>query len=200
VQKKHFIGILSSLIGTSIVLFALLMMNNPVQYSKKKNQNVVKFDAVEQKKVKQPKQILQIKKIEKPKVNPKPLSQVLAGRSFGIKAFESLGNISDSLLGDLSNVSMNEETVDVAPIPVEQSPLVYPQRARELGVEGFVTLSMLVNQFGTVEKVKLVSAQPEGTFEQSALEAARSWKFRPGSFKGKIVKAWVNQKIVFSLN
>lgn len=199
-MRSEMKGLLVSIFGTSLVIGSLLIMNQPQTLSKKNKSSVVRFDDVIQKSKAKNKIVREIKKKEKPKVQPAPMSAQLMGNSFGLKSFEGLGDLSSGLLGDLSNVAMNEETVDVAPVPVEQGILQYPDRARELGLEGHVMLSMLVNQFGVVEKIKLLTATPEGAFENAALEAARGWRFRPGSFKGKTVKAWVKQKIVFSLN
>jgi len=56
---------------------------------------------------------------------------------------------------------------------------LYPQRARSLGLEGWVMLSFSVDVEGTVVpgSVETVNAQPPGYFERSALNAVRRMNF-----------------------
>lgn len=55
---------------------------------------------------------------------------------------------------------------------------VYPEHAREQGIEGSVTLIYNVAADGRVTEVEVHSAEPEGVFEEAALEAVRSWRYR----------------------
>jgi protein TonB len=44
-----------------------------------------------------------------------------------------------------------------------------------------------------------VESNPQGYFEQSALEAIRHWRFKPGIYRGKAVATWVTLPIQFRL-
>ncbi len=128
------------------------------------------------------------------------LSQLIAGQNFGLEAFKvDLSQISDGLLGNAKNVSMTEDTVDVAPVPRQRPPLPFPEQARKLGVNGAVVLSLFINRDGRVEKSKVLSATPTGVFEETALQAVKTWIFTPAQYQGSSVSVWVTQKISFNL-
>lgn len=94
---------------------------------------------------------------------------------------------------------MTDETVDDAPRPAEQLELEYPSGAKREGVEGFVTVSLLIDDQGQVQRVRVLEQQPQGVFEQAATRAARNWSFEPARYQGEPVKVWARQKIRFEL-
>lgn len=95
---------------------------------------------------------------------------------------------------------MTDETVDDAPRPTGQLDLEYPSGAKREGTEGFVTVSLLIDDDGRVQRVRVLEAQPEGVFEQAATRAARNWSFEPARYQGEAVKVWARQKIRFELD
>lgn len=76
----------------------------------------------------------------------------------------------------------------------------YPQSAQARGIEGFVVLEVVVSERGQVVEAKVVSAQPQGLFDQVAIEAVRKWTFEPGLENGKTVVGRIKQKVNFELN
>lgn len=92
---------------------------------------------------------------------------------------------------------------DRSPVPVRFSEPAYPQAAREDGVRARVRIEVLVDERGRVqdtritERVRLgrgdseerVSALPYG-IDQSALEAARRYQFRPARHEGRAVQSY----------
>ena len=64
---------------------------------------------------------------------------------------------------------------------------VYPPEARANGVEGFVVVRYDVDAGGEVTNLRVVRAQPQGVFEQSALQAVSRWRFQPPSRNGEPV-------------
>jgi len=60
----------------------------------------------------------------------------------------------------------------------EPAPM-YPLRARELGLEGWVLLNFSVDQLGNVvpASIEIIDQEPEGYFEQSAINAVRRMDF-----------------------
>ena len=62
----------------------------------------------------------------------------------------------------------------------------YPLMARQLRIQGDVSLEAVVAENGTVEKVNIVSGNPVLT--RPAAEALRRWKFKPFSADGKPIK------------
>lgn len=62
--------------------------------------------------------------------------------------------------------------------------LSYPEAARSQGLQGAVEVAYDVSAEGRVINAQIVSAEPSGVFEDAALSAVRSWRFRPGRRKG----------------
>ena len=191
----------------SLVVFSLVVLMNeysasPEQEQKEKSANFEVKKQEKPKSVERPKPKPKPKKAEtSPKAPPPTLSSAIGGVDLGLPEFAlEMGEIGEGVLGDMSNVVMTEESVDVAPKPAERAPIEYPARARAKGITGYVVMNLLVNTGGNVERVKLLEASPAGVFEDVAMNAVRSWKFQPAIYQGKPVKVWAQQKIRFDLN
>jgi protein TonB len=107
------------------------------------------------------------------------------------------------------------ETVEELPPPEEEEPIVpffalsekpevikqarpeYPELARKAGIEGRVTVKVLINTQGDVEKVEVVKGHP--MLDDAAVESAKKWKFKPGKQRDRTVKVWMNIPIDFKL-
>lgn len=126
----------------------------------------------------------------------------LAGLDFGLPQFDDagLGDMAGSLLGEDRDVVMTDDSVDVPPRPLLQTPMQYPPRAKASGVTGYVILSLLIGPTGQVEKVKVLEAQPAGVFDEVAAAGVQAWKFEPASYKGAAVRVWATQKVRFDLS
>jgi protein TonB len=109
-------------------------------------------------------------------------------------------------LGDMGAASSPEDFVfesyelDQAPQPIVRVPPAYPYSARERGTEGAVQVKMLVTTEGTVGRVEILDARPEGIFEDAVRRALPQWTFRPGEVQGRPVTAWVVTTIRFNLD
>ncbi len=75
----------------------------------------------------------------------------------------------------------------------------YPARARREGIEGQVTVRLRVSPAGRVSEVLIVSAEPEGVFEDVARETARRYRFEPAREGEQAVATTVEQRILFRL-
>ena len=56
---------------------------------------------------------------------------------------------------------------------------VYPPEALDAGIEGYVVVRYDVDGQGRVVNARVVEAEPDGVFEESALQAVSRWRFRP---------------------
>jgi protein TonB len=108
-----------------------------------------------------------------------------------------------------------DETIEELPPPEEEEPIVpffalsekpevvkqgkidYPELARKAGIEGRVTVKVLINTKGNVEKVEVVKGHP--MLNDAAIDAAKEWKFKPGKQRDRFVKVWMNIPIDFKL-
>lgn len=77
--------------------------------------------------------------------------------------------------------------------------LVYPEHAKLYGLEGFVTVVVLIDTIGLVENITVLSDLGLGT-KEAAIDAVKASRFLPGEKNGKVVKSKVLFKIPFILN
>lgn len=89
--------------------------------------------------------------------------------------------------------------LDVPPIALQPVKPAYPEAAVAAGVEGMVTLQLLIDELGRVREASVVEARPEGYFEESALRASRGALFSPARREGRIVKSRVVIKVRYQL-
>jgi protein TonB len=203
---RPFAAIVSGIAGTGGVVGLILAMNQSTLSQDRDNRTeAVAFDMAPPKPKKKPK--------SKPKPKPKPrkraskppppsLSPVagLTGVDFGLDAFGAgMGDELDQLLGDVSNVVMTTDAVDDPPRPQRTVAPTYPSRARKKGTTGEVRLSLLVGVDGRVRDVRVLSAQPPGVFDESAVAAVRQWTYTPATYEGQPVATRVTQPVVFDL-
>jgi protein TonB len=123
-------------------------------------------------------------------------------------------DIPDDLTIEETEVDFSE-TLENLPPPEEEEPIVpffalsekpevvrqskpeYPELARKAGIEGRVTVKVLINTQGDVEKVEIVKGHP--MLNDAAVESAKKWKFKPGKQRDRTVKVWMNIPIDFKL-
>ena len=77
---------------------------------------------------------------------------------------------------------------------------VYPELARQAGIEGTVLLSVLVGTDGAVTEVAVLLSDVTPAMEKAAIAAARLFEFRPAMQNAKPVKARISIPIVFRLD
>jgi TonB family protein len=83
------------------------------------------------------------------------------------------------------------------PEVIKQGKPEYPELARKAGIEGRVTVEVVIGTTGDVEQVKVVKGHP--ILNDAAIEAAKKWKFKPGKQKDKLVKVRMTIPIDFKL-
>jgi len=203
--KARVFGSFTMLIGASVAMMSFSFLNNPLQEKEiKSSKQTISFDV--KRELTKPKTV---PKRQKPKSKPAKsitppaaaLDLVLGGIDVGLSHFNAseFGEVDDGLLGDMNNVVMTSDMVDVAPRARFKSVMEYPARAKAKEVEGFVTLSLLINTEGKVETVKIIESEPAGTFDNSVLRTIKTWIFEPARYKGEPVQTWANQTIRFEL-
>lgn len=91
-------------------------------------------------------------------------------------------------------------TWDTPPRLVASATPVYPPIAHRAGVEGSVTLYVVVGIDGRVEEVEVVKADPRGIFDRAAEESVRSWRYRPAMVGGRPVRSRFSQTLQFRID
>ena len=89
------------------------------------------------------------------------------------------------------------DAIDTRPVPVKTPPPKYPSAMSQDGIQGLVTVKVVIDEKGNVAEC-VVSKSTRSEFEKPALEAIRSWKFRPASKGGVAVRSQVIIPVKFS--
>jgi TonB family protein len=99
---------------------------------------------------------------------------------------------------DLAEVVVSPKEADVrAAITAKPKPS-YTKEARRNGVQGFVTLKVLLSGRGKISRVRVIKGLPAGLTE-NAIRAACKIEFKPAMKNGQAVSEWLNAEYVFRL-
>lgn len=79
-------------------------------------------------------------------------------------------------------------TGDQDATPIVRVEPMYPRRAAERGITGYVVVKFRVGTAGQVINPTIVDADPRGVFEQAVLKAVRKWKYNPKVVDGKAIE------------
>jgi periplasmic protein TonB len=76
----------------------------------------------------------------------------------------------------------------------------YPMSMRRAGIEGRVTVRVLIGTDGRVKDVALVQSPDPAFYETTRRHALDNWRFKPATVDGEAVEAWFQMNLVFKLN
>ena len=155
-----------------------------------------------------------VKKVETPKMIVKSRAQakshkmsVIANMSFQLPKLSA--GVGDVVLGfdysTVMGVGGLEQAVfeigelDNIPVPLVRPSPIYPNRAKNRRIEGVVEIEFVVDKQGLVQSPKIISSNPVGYFESSAMNIIVKWKFIPGKINDQPVLTRVRQKMSFKL-
>ncbi len=88
--------------------------------------------------------------------------------------------------------------VEELPEAITKAPVIYPDIAREAGVDGQVLVQALVGKDGKVKDTKVMKSIP--MLDAAAVAAVKQWVFKPALSNNKPVAVWVAVPIKFSLH
>lgn len=91
----------------------------------------------------------------------------------------------------------NYTPYDEAPAALNRLRVKYPDDALDQGIQGVVSLKVLITRKGQVKEVEVVQGIPE--LNDAAIEAVENLKFRPGKYKGNPVDVWLRIPVTFSI-
>jgi TonB family protein len=136
---------------------------------------------------------------------PGDLTAVHAGKSIlsaHVESIENLDPVNDTDFAAAPDAEPLPQLAAISPhvaakmLEYEVSP-EYPVAARALGVEGKVVLQALIGLDGHVKQLMVVSGP--SLLHQSALDAVRTWRYRPFLLNGSRVEALTSISVVFTL-
>jgi len=89
---------------------------------------------------------------------------------------------------------------DTEATPVLRVPPVYPTRAQERGIEGWVVVEFTITPTGAVRDPIVLDSEPSSIFNRAAIRTIRKWKYKPKIVDGTPVEQpGIQQKITFEL-
>lgn len=104
------------------------------------------------------------------------------------------GVIEREVLPEWNEIPIRDED----PRVISQVKPRYPEIAYSAGLEGRVTVQVLVDRTGSVVRARIVQSSP--MFDASALEAARQWRFVPAMYQGRPIAVWIAVPVRFTLH
>ncbi len=114
--------------------------------------------------------------------------------------------ISVSAISVDTDISMTSGGISLAPgdseyLPIVKVAPVYPRRALQRGIEGWVILEFTVTKQGGTKNVVVLSSNPTSSiFHSAAKRAAAKFKYKPRTADGKPIEVpGVRNKIIFQL-
>ncbi|MFQ5719228.1 MAG: energy transducer TonB [Acidobacteriota bacterium] len=125
-----------------------------------------------------------------PEPEPEPLPPD-AVALIGIPDLPPVGN-TGPLIAGVAGVSNPTRTVYVEP--------GYPELARKAGIQGKVFLQAIILSDGTVGDISVLSTNaPDLGFEESAIDAVKQWRYKPGEQNNRAVDVLFNIVVTFTI-
>ncbi len=101
--------------------------------------------------------------------------------------------------GDMIFVAFDEPPTPKGGFRAIQRALKYPEIARKAGIEGRVTVHVLVSEKGIVIKTKILQSLGHTGCDQAAVHAIKNVRWNPAMQRDKPVKVWVAIPVIFRL-
>ena len=84
-------------------------------------------------------------------------------------------------------------------VPVFKIAPRYPRKAAKSRIEGWVKVEFTITAKGAVTDAVVVDSKPRRTFDRSAVQSVRKWRFKPKIVDGRPVQRKASQVIEFRL-
>ena len=103
-------------------------------------------------------------------------------------------------LSDEERAMAAKRVMNMPPVPLEPigEYFPYPLDAKDAGIEGWVTVQMLIDTTGDVDSVEVLESSAP-IFEQTSVMTMSRAKFTPALENGQKVRAWYKQSFKFDL-
>ncbi len=96
--------------------------------------------------------------------------------------------------------SLGSAPADTEATPILRVPPIYPPRAAERGIEGWVIVEFTIGPSGAVLDPAVIESHPSSIFNRAALRTIRKWKYRPKVEDGEgVPQPGMRTKIDFRL-
>jgi protein TonB len=201
-------GLISLAVAAVVTLGLFLLMNSLIELGQvelDKNQGVRIADFIRQKKHSQ----IQTKKRELPrkkKVDSQPKSPTLDLPRSGGPGAQPVVQMSapvptlERKFRLAGGPSLGSAVSDAETVPLVRIQPMYPRRAAQKRIEGWVLLEFTISTKGAVKDARVIKAKPRNIFDRAALQAISKWKYKPKIVEGVAVETrGVQVKLTFKL-
>jgi TonB family protein len=117
----------------------------------------------------------------------------------GLGPSPDLEAFSDRLRQKVAAASGPPSVPEQSLTPLNKLEVVYPDRALEKSLEGWVQIGFTINPDGTVGNVKVLNAAPVHMFEQAGIKAVSKLRYQPVMQGGKPVAVNTQLRVVFRM-
>ncbi|HSW59551.1 MAG TPA: hypothetical protein VLJ60_02065, partial [bacterium] len=152
--KRVAVSLISMTLGTVLVLFTILIINSYSEAPKEEKKVVsTSFEVKKEEKKKRTERNIERKRVAKQQnsrnarsIAPS-LTSFSGGIDFGLPEFaiDTGSIVTDKIIGNVDNVVMTAESVDIKPVAGTRVPAQYPEKARKKGITGFVLFNILIS-------------------------------------------------------
>jgi protein TonB len=130
-------------------------------------------------------------------------------QGFGVAGMEGLGGSSGGVIGSVFGSGTAPKVKAQAPTKVaisggvatglllQKTVPLYPPIAKAARVQGTVVLQATISKGGTIENLRVISGN--AMLQGAALDAVRSWRYRPYLLNGEPVEVETTVNVVFTL-
>jgi protein TonB len=204
---RTLVGGLSTLASAGALVTALVLLDDaPEDTRKVASETVVRFEVEAPKKPPKKRREERARTTRTTRAAHAGPSAPSLGTAISLPSFardDALG-MGDATLGEdiaakSEDVVMTDDTVDEAPRALTRASPVHPARARKAGIEGEVTIALLIDTDGSVKDPRVVSATPPDVFDEAALDAIAKWRFSPARYRGEAVRVKRTLTFTFAL-
>jgi len=99
----------------------------------------------------------------------------------------------------LSGIQVGQGAISTSVIPLVRIPPIYPRRAANRRIQGWVTLEFTITAQGRVKDASVIDSKPNSIFNSAALKAIKRWKFKPHIVAGEAQEQRARQTLEFKL-
>ncbi|HEV7475588.1 MAG TPA: energy transducer TonB [Pyrinomonadaceae bacterium] len=99
---------------------------------------------------------------------------------------------------DVGEAAVSAKDVDARAVITAKPKPSYTKEARRNGIQGFVTVRVLLSARGKIARVRVLKGLPAGLTE-NAIRAACKMEFKPARKNGEPVAQWLTAEYVFRL-
>jgi protein TonB len=107
----------------------------------------------------------------------------------------------ESIQPGITGPTIRVPGADQNEIPIVRVEPVYPQRALDRGIEGWVEVEFTVTEVGSISEPTILRSHPSAVFNKAALRAIERWKYEPKVVDGQPVsRPGMRKRLRFELN